>query len=139
MARRENKKVWEANERSALRPAPDEKIIENLLRVPLNPHDPKDGYFDLYYFVQPPKGGPARKTVLFCAGGPGEIIRGPSPNETFAGFLSANEYNVVFFHLRGSGFSQIPPSNRFDRFLRTSYAVKDIEAIRRAFLGKDGK
>jgi pimeloyl-ACP methyl ester carboxylesterase len=141
MARRESKTIkdWEAKKRSALRPTPDGDIIENLLRVPLNSRNPKDGYFDLYYFVQPPTGGPARKTVLFCAGGPGEIVRGRRPDETFAGFLSLNEYNVVFFHQRGSGFSQIPPSNRCDRFLRTSYAVKDIEAIRRGLLGKDGK
>jgi pimeloyl-ACP methyl ester carboxylesterase len=139
MLRRKTKTVkdWEANERSALRPTPEGDAIENLLRVPLNGRGPKDGYFDLYYFVKSPEGGPARKTVLFCTGGPGEIVR--VLDTTFAGFLSANEYNVVFFHLRGTGFSQISPSNRFDRFLRTSYAVQDIEAIRRGFLGEDGK
>jgi hypothetical protein len=123
MARLETKtmKDWEANERSGLRPAPQGDIIENFLRVPLNRRNPKAGYFDLYYFVRPPKEGLARKTVLFCAGGPGEIVR--PVDQTFADFLSGNEYNIVCFHLRGSGFSQIPPTNRFDKFLRTSYAV----------------
>jgi pimeloyl-ACP methyl ester carboxylesterase len=140
MAQRETKtmkKNWEANERSALTPTGD--AIENLLRVPLDRRNPKHGDFDLYYFVKSPEEGLARKTVLYCAGGPGDIVRVPELTLTFAYFLTRNEYNVVYFHIRGSGFSQIHPSSRFDRFLRTSYAVEDLEAIRRAFLGKDGK
>jgi pimeloyl-ACP methyl ester carboxylesterase len=108
-----------------------------MISVQLNPGKPDDGFFDLYYFVLTPNEGLARKTVLFCAGGPGQVVLDPDPNETNAGFLSANDYNVVFFHLRGSGFSQIPPSNQYDRFLKTSYAVHDIEEIRRKFLGED--
>jgi pimeloyl-ACP methyl ester carboxylesterase len=50
-------------------------------------------------------------------------------------FLSQSGYNVVYFDLRGTGFSQLPASNRFDRFLRTTYAVEDIERIRQDFLG----
>ena len=58
---------------------------------------------------------------------------------TTADFLTQNGFNVVFFHQRGAGFSQIPASNQYDKFLRTSYAVEDIEAIRRDFLGENGK
>jgi pimeloyl-ACP methyl ester carboxylesterase len=49
----------------------------------------------------------------------------------------SNGFNVVYFHLRGTGFSQIPPSNEFDKFLRTKYAVNDLEKIRQDFLGVD--
>jgi pimeloyl-ACP methyl ester carboxylesterase len=41
-----------------------------------------------------------------------------------------NEYNIVYFHLRGSGYSQFPESNSYDQYLRTRYAVEDIEHIR---------
>jgi pimeloyl-ACP methyl ester carboxylesterase len=114
-------------------------IVEKFISVPLNPGRPEDGYFDLYYLVHTPLGDLGHKTVLFCAGGPGEIVRGPGVGQTYADFLTKNGYNVVLFHLRGVGFSQIPPSNQCDRFLRTSNAVEDIEAIRRDFLGKAGQ
>ena len=129
--------IWEPNERSALRPNNAGKVIQQTISAPLNPKKRDDGFFDLYYFVLTPDEGVARKTVLFCAGGPGQVVLDPDPNQTNAGFLSANGYNVVIFHLRGSGFSQVPPSNQFDRFLRTSYAVHDIEEIRQKFLGED--
>ena len=44
-----------------------------------------------------------------------------------------------FSHQRGAGFSQVPASNQYDRFLKTSYAVEDIEEIRKDFLGEHGK
>ena len=47
-------------------------------------------------------------TVLFCSGGPGQIVRPASLETTYADFLVDNGYNVVHFHLRGCGFSQIP-------------------------------
>jgi pimeloyl-ACP methyl ester carboxylesterase len=127
--------VWDARDRSGL--GADGDVIEKLVSVPLDPEKPKDDHFDLYYFVRTPRNGLADKTVLFCSGGPGEIVR--TSDETIADFLTEVEYNVVYFHLRGSGFSQIPPVNLFDRFLRTSYAVADIEQIRKDFLGEAGK
>ena len=132
--------IWKTDERSGLRPNNSGNEIEKLISVPLNSTNSQanDGFFDLYYFVLRPASGRATKTVLFCAGGPGDIVRGPSSGKTYADFLVHNEYNVVAFHLRGSGFSQIPPSDKFDRFLRTRYAVEDIESIRRDFLGENG-
>jgi pimeloyl-ACP methyl ester carboxylesterase len=140
MERRESRKSmnWEPDECAGLGPTKDGKLIEKLIRAPLNPWNRKDGYFDLYYVVQRP-GVATRKTVLFCAGGPGEIVRNPIDEDTFASFLINNQYNVAFFHIRGAGFSQVPPSNRYDKFLRTRYAAEDIETIRTDFLGKNGK
>jgi pimeloyl-ACP methyl ester carboxylesterase len=90
-----------------------------------------------------PHSGKAAKTVLFCAGGPGRFI--PTTVEgPFTDFLTENDYNVVYYHPRGAGFSQISPSNRDDRYLKTSYVVDDIDAIRhdlisQGFLGQTGK
>jgi pimeloyl-ACP methyl ester carboxylesterase len=105
----------------------------------LDSDNPLDGNFKLYYFVRMPTQGRAQKTVLFCAGGPGQIVLGPLLGYTFADFLVENGYNVVYFHQRGAGFSQIPASNRYDQYLKTSYVINDIEKIRHDFLGKDDK
>lgn len=69
------------------------------------------------------------RTVLFMSGGPGEINRPGSGN-----FGDLAGYRIVYFHLRGAGFSQLPSSNYYDRFLRTRYAVEDIEKIRQDLL-----
>jgi pimeloyl-ACP methyl ester carboxylesterase len=45
-------------------------------------------------------------------------------------FVDMYGYRVVYFHVRGSGFSQIPSDSEYDKFLTTSYIVKDIEKIR---------
>lgn len=123
--------VWNSDQRSGL------GSTEKLLPVLLDPNDPNGDKFDLYYFVHRGGTGPSRKTVLFCPGGPGEITQISTAAQTLVAFLTGQGYDVVHFHLRGSGFSQIPPSSQFDRFLRTDYAVGDIEKIRRHFLGKD--
>ena len=127
-------KSWEATERTGF--GQSGNYIERLIRVPLNHEKKSDGSFDLYYFIGKPLGLIGRlKTVLFCAGGPGKIIR--PEDENFLQFLiedNPTPYQIVHFHLRGSGFSQIPPSNDFDRFLRTSHAVNDIEEIRKDVL-----
>ena len=128
--------AWNTNERTALGAAGH---IEKLISVPLNPEDTNGDRFDLYYFVHLGKRGPLRKTVLFCAGGPGEIVQISTSNQQLVDFLALQGYDVVYFHLRGSGLSQIPPSNQFDRFLRTAYVVEDIEEVRRDFLGPAGK
>ena len=49
--------------------------------------------------------------------------------------LSANGYRIVYFHLRGSGFSQLPKSNDYDEYIRTEYAADDIEEIREDLFG----
>ena len=122
-------KIWDASERTGL--APIEDSLEYLIPLALDPGTAQDGEkFDLYYFVHTPAGPPVSKSVLFCAGGPGQIVRTFDRSNTYVDYLSKNGYNVVFFHLRGSGFSQIPRSTKYDRFLRCEYAVKDMEAIR---------
>jgi pimeloyl-ACP methyl ester carboxylesterase len=121
------------------------KGIERVIQRPLDTDDLSSEKFDLYYFVRRPSEERGTKTVLFIAGGPGIFNPGPFEQMTMADFLLHNdEYNVVHFHARGAGFSQIPPQNRYDRFLKTSHVVKDIEAIREdltklGFLGKDGR
>ena len=72
------------------------------------------------------------RTILFMSGGPGEVNR---PGNANFGDLAG--YRIVYFHLRGAGFSQLPTSNYFDRFLRTRYAVDDIEKIRKDLLGDE--
>jgi pimeloyl-ACP methyl ester carboxylesterase len=128
-------KIWEATERAGLGEPISDVYREKLLRVQLHPGNERAGRFDLFYFIHEPKGLSQRlKTVLFCAGGPGQIVR--PFEENFLRFLRTENtaYRIVHFHLRGSGFSQFPPSNDFDRFLRTSYAVNDIEEIRKDVL-----
>jgi pimeloyl-ACP methyl ester carboxylesterase len=133
--------VWLPDERSGLgRINPDDfrrgigiastrNILERTISRPVNRND-SSAMFDLYYFVRMP---PVRatRTVLYIPGGPGQFIPGPILLPTIADFLIDNGYNVVFYHARGSGFSQIRPSNTYDRFLRTSYVLDDIEAIRK--------
>src|SRR4030095_7491454 len=139
--------IWDASERLAALER-DGKIegtaievhtVEKLISTTLDPHKSLDPKFGLYYFVRMPAYGPAQKNILFCAGGPGQIVSGPLSGYTFADFLTENGYNVIYFHQRGAGFSQIPASNRYDQYLKTSYVIEDIEAIRQDFLGKDGK
>ena len=98
---------------------------ETLIFVPYNPEVPDDNdRFALYYFTLEPL-DMNKPTVLFVAGGPGIVVR----EGTFVDSLRS-EYNIVYFHVRGSGFSQVPETNSYDEYLRTRYAVDDIERIR---------
>ena len=124
--------TWAPSERAGF---PNGSVAQYYLPVHLNPKNPTEGDFDLYYFVNQEGDIAGQKTVLFCVGGPGEVVWPGDQN--IAGFLAQNEYRVVYFHLRGSGYSQIPPANNFDKYLRTSYAVDDIEEIRKAVLGNE--
>jgi len=101
---------------------------ERLLWVPYDPSKPSipATEFPLYYFTKKQFDG-RKPTILFCAGGPGQIVRSNVP---YLESLS-EDYNVVYFHFRGSGFSQFPLSNSYDIYLRTRYAVEDIERIRK--------
>src|SRR6266542_2337514 len=81
-------KVWNVDERAEF--ASDQNYIEKFIRVPLNPEKKSDGYFDLYYFIRRPDREGLQlevKTVLFCAGGPGEIVEPGGAAELFAAFL----------------------------------------------------
>jgi pimeloyl-ACP methyl ester carboxylesterase len=122
------------------------KGIERMIEVPLDTRNAWGKRFDLYYFVQMPPKKKAPKTVLFIPGGPGIFNLGPfGPANRMSGFLMQNnEYNIVHFHVRGAGYSQIPPQSQYDRFLKTAYVIRDIEAIRRdlvrlGLLGEEGR
>jgi pimeloyl-ACP methyl ester carboxylesterase len=134
-------KVWEVNERTGFggtRLTKGSTLYDKYVRVPLNPDRKSDGSFDLYYFMQTPTGGtPEVKTILFCAGGPGEIVL-PGDHVSMTTFLAEGArttYNIVYFHLRGAGLSQLSPSNDSDKFLRTAFAAEDIEKLRKQILG----
>jgi len=128
--------TWRTDERAALRQPLDVEYIERLISVPLDPETPAGRTFDLYYFVSKPTNGRlGEKTILFCSGGPGQIVHPDTATNTFADFLRNNGYTVVYFHLRGSGFSQVPGSTKYDKFLKSQYAVEDIERVRQDFLG----
>ena len=54
--------------------------------------------------------------ILFISGGPGEIVDRETP---IFKFLDQHKIaNVVYFDVRGTGFSMIPESNDYDQFLR---------------------
>lgn len=87
--------------------------------------------FSLYCFVKDLTYDNSRKdehkpTILFIAGGPGQIVLPDTEN-----FGDIYGYRTVYFHFRGSGFSQCPESSDYDEFLTTSHVVEDIEAIRK--------
>lgn len=119
------KSEWMPKERGAYLSA--ERVVEQWLN-PDNKNGKNNEKFSLYYFskdLTASSDDGACRTILFMAGGPGEIA---VPGQ--ANFGDLNGYRVVYFHLRGSGFSQVPMHNSFDQYLRTRYAVEDIEAIR---------
>ena len=115
------------------------KLEVRLDGQPANPGCSTDECFDLYYF----KGrnfntnDTSRKNVLFIVGGPGQIpLR--KPGRELSSFLETN-HNVVYFDLRGSGFSQIKLPNTYDKYLRAKFVVGDIEQLRNEVLGNNGK
>jgi pimeloyl-ACP methyl ester carboxylesterase len=125
---------WHAAERAGL--GNTAGYIQKLISVPLDKDNRDKGNFDLYYFLpdfpsSQKKKPEKKKTLLFCSGGPGRVIK-PHDSLWFKD-LSLNGDNIIFFHLRGSGFSQLPESSKSDKYIRTRYAVDDIEAIRQDF------
>jgi pimeloyl-ACP methyl ester carboxylesterase len=118
----------------------DSTVEEHLLEQCVDPDKHDSPTFYLYYFAKDlsylrsteiGKTPADERTILFVSGGPGQVNRPGSSN-----FGDVPGYRVVYFHLRGAGFSQLPASNYYDRFLRTRYAVEDIEAIRKDLLGE---
>jgi pimeloyl-ACP methyl ester carboxylesterase len=94
--------------------------------------------FRLYYFVTDltyntnVKPGGNKPTILFVAGGPGQIVTPEVEN-----FADIYGYRTVYFHLRGTGLSQIPQDFDADQFLRTFYVVEDMEKIRKDLMDED--
>jgi pimeloyl-ACP methyl ester carboxylesterase len=89
---------------------------------------PLSNDFPLFYSFPEPKRKDG-KNILFIPGGPGTI---PILDQSAINKLEILEgkHNVAYFHVRGSGLSRIDPSNKYDRFLRADYVVKDIEHLR---------
>ena len=90
---------------------------------------PLSNNFALFYSFPEPKRKDG-KNILFIPGGPGTI---PVLDQGAINRLEILEkigFNVAYFHVRGSGLSRIDPSNKYDRFLRADYVVKDIEELR---------
>ena len=132
---------WRSEERTGL------NANDYLVRQFLDSETNAGESFYLYFFTstskpsiappQPPNVDDYKdKTILFIAGGPGEIVRVEQDSDNLR-FLDIPGYKVVYFHLRGSGFSQIPEPNIYDRYIRTHFAVRDIEYIREKVLGSD--
>jgi pimeloyl-ACP methyl ester carboxylesterase len=118
----------------------DSTVEEHLLEQCVDPDKHDSPTFYLYYFAKDlsylrstgiGKAPVDGRTILFVSGGPGQVNRPGNSN-----FGDIPGHRVVYFHLRGAGFSQLPASNYYDRFLRTRYAVEDIEAIRKDLLGE---
>jgi pimeloyl-ACP methyl ester carboxylesterase len=134
---------WRSEERTGL------NANDYLVRQFLDSESNTGESFYLYFFTwtskpliaqnQPPNVDDYQnKTILFISGGPGEIVRVEQDSDNLR-FLDIPGYRVVYFHLRGSGFSQIPEPNIYDQYIRTHYAVRDIELIREKVLGFDNK
>jgi pimeloyl-ACP methyl ester carboxylesterase len=94
---------------------------------PLSSGNPKGGKFSLFYAFNHQL-DPRLPTALFVDGGPGAIFspaRMPMQER-----VSDDAWNVVYFHIRGAGCSQIPASTSYDRFLTIAAAIDDMESLR---------
>ena len=152
---RKNDSRWSAAEMGSLQPSEQrarlENDIEKLEIVDVSSDNPSGKkltckFFLHYSFIKPSNSNnPAPKNVLFIPGGPGTIVdlQDLDPNRQGMGprnaleLFEADGHNVAYLHVRGSGFSQFPQPNKFDRFLRADYVVEDIEKLRLKLLGND--
>jgi pimeloyl-ACP methyl ester carboxylesterase len=133
--------TWQSEERLGL------GTNHQLVRQYLDSESRAGESFYLFYFTHVPKASGEHaegadpdafrdKTILFVSGGPGENV-GFDEKTDIRRFLDLPGYRVVYFHLRGSGFSQVPDSNVYDKYIRTEHAARDIELIRKRVLGSD--
>ena len=67
--------------------------------------------------------------VLDIPGGPGEVVDRATQHPL--GFITLKDARIIYFDIRGTGYSRIPISNAYDQFLRARYVVDDIEELRR--------
>lgn len=102
---------------------PHGKILSN----PLDPLSPATSpRFDFFYFTLE-KFDSSKKTLLFLSGGPGRVL-GPKPVDLS---ILRSEYNIVYYHPRGGGLSQLPMSHDFDKYITSENIIHDIESIRK--------
>jgi len=74
------------------------------------------------------------KTILYIAGGPGQIVP-RTPPERRPLFHHEKDHNVIYLDIRGAGLSAIDGDNSYDTFLRSDYIINDIEKLRERELG----
>lgn len=148
-----NDSRWSAAEMGAVKSRKQKSFlmrdIEELDIVDVSSDDPSGKpltcKFSLHYsFIKPSKpNSQTPKNILYIPGGPGTIVDLEDVDFDRDGNVNALEvlenagHNVAYLHVRGSGSSPIPQSNKFDRFLRADYVVEDIERLRRYLLGND--
>ncbi len=82
--------------------------------------------FNFFYFLNQ-KFDRSKPTLLYVDGGPGQIT-GAYVNTLR--FKNLTDYNVVYFHPRGSGCSVVPQDNLWDPDLRMSNSMSDLEALK---------
>jgi pimeloyl-ACP methyl ester carboxylesterase len=87
--------------------------------------------FELHYFTRDAliTNLPRDIYVLYIPGGPGEVV--DRVKEHPLGFIKSHKVRIVYFDVRGTGYSIIPESNVHDQFLRAEYVVEDIEELRK--------
>jgi pimeloyl-ACP methyl ester carboxylesterase len=83
--------------------------------------------FELHYFEGRQQQLSRDKVVLYIPGGPGDIVDREKHALSFAEMAT----KLIYFDVRGTGYSVIPETNDYDQFLRAKYVVEDIEALRR--------
>ena len=89
--------------------------------------------FELYYFDGPSDYNQTRtRHVLYIPGGPGDVVERENPPLNHLNTRS----NYVYFDVRGTGYSLIPQSNVYDRFLRAGNVVEDIEVLRKKYFNE---
>jgi pimeloyl-ACP methyl ester carboxylesterase len=149
-----NDSRWSAAEMGAVKSREPKtsamRDIEELDIVDVSSDDPSGKpltcKFSLHYsFIKPSNpNSQTPKNILYIPGGPGTIVEleDVDPDKDRGGvnaleILENAGDNVAYLHVRGSGSSPIPQSNKFDRFLRANYVVEDIERLRRYLLGND--
>lgn len=103
------------------------ELNSKTISMPLNHQDVEVGRFIFHYFLHENM-DPTLPTLLYIDGGPGGIIS-PARNPTMA--FSKSGFNVVYFHIRGAGCSQLPYERSFDKYINIQNTLEDIEALRR--------
>lgn len=98
----------------------------NYLTLDFDPSDPSKGQFEQFYFSAKTF-DPAKKTLIFIDGGPGQIT---GANVNTLRFENVSDFNAVYFHPRGVGCSAFPLSNAYDKYIRTSFIVEDLHQLK---------
>ncbi len=122
-----SEQAWTPLETNEIARSACEKEFPNprWLKLRLDPFDPETAEYEMFYFL--PNGfDPKRSTILIVNGGPGGFSL--PTMDTHKSFHA--DFNIVDFHFRGAGCSRIPLAKSNDFFIRSRYAIADLEALR---------